>query len=435
MQAAAIDVPHSPVILKVTELLGYGLVGLKGRLSSLPLVDVLKLIDAKGHTGRLLLEDGQRRSILYLEQGQLMFLSCLMDPVHMGLRLAWMGDLPRREYLAWKLAVKQGQKSTTIDFYPGEGVSPEAWQRAFEVALQDEALEIFQWPDGDFEFETGSLSLPPGLQLNRPIETFLQQGIHQAEEWKKLQTQLPGEDVVPAITDFSLPESLVPDAPPTESEWQMLAHVDGRRDLRALAAVSVRSYFHTCESVLALSRKGFVRWTPRPSGNGRTEDAAGRSGEAGRSLLQLLTSKDKGVNAPSVSPISVLAEFENRLLERLEEEAEGGFDARQFLQRQWPSLWTRHPLMDGFPWPGNRVGAFRFEDEVARWEDAEACEEVVLDCLCALQELVEATYQQMEEGLGDKKALQGYRKDYEQVLGGGLPSDVVQELSWLSLAR
>ena len=53
----------------------------------------------------------------------------------------------------------------------------------------------------------------------------------------------------------------------------------------------------------------------------------------------------------------------------------------------------------------------------------------------ALQELVEATYQEMYRALGEKRALQGYRKEYEQVLGSGLPGDVVQELSWVSLAR
>lgn len=420
--------------------MGYGLVGLKGRLSSLPLVDVLKLIETKGHTGRLLLDNGERQSILYLEQGRLVFLSCLMDPVRMGLRLAWMGFLPRREYLAWKLAVRQGKKSTTLDFFPGGGVPPEAWQRAFEAALQDEALDLFAWDDGDFEFETGSLSLPQALRLNLPIESFLQQARQQSEEWKKLQALLPQEELVPAIGDFSNPESLVPDTPPTVSEWQVLAHVDGRRDLRALATVSGRSYFQTCQCIVGLARKGFLRWVrPVRSSSPRSVSEFSpprpRSGEPSRGLFQLLTSKGKAERVPEASPLSVLAEFENLLLDRLEAEVEQEFKAQEFLQRQWPSLWAQHPLVDGLPWPDERVDALRFEERIARWEDAEACEEVVLDCLCALQELVEATYRQMEEWLGEQKALQAYRKDYEQVFGGGLPDEVVQELSWLSLAR
>ncbi len=410
--------------------------GLKGRLSSLPLVDVLKLIDSKGHTGRLSLESDQRRAILYLSAGKLVFLSCLLDPVRVGLRLTWSGHLTRREYLSWKLAVSQKQKSTTVDFYSGETIPPEAWRRVFEVALQDEALELFAWQDGEFEFESCAVSLPPGFELNLPIESFLNQATEQANRWKQIKTLLPQEDLVPAIRDFSASESLVSEATPSESEWQVLAHVDGRRDPRALSSVCCLSYFDTCQSMVELARKGYVHWVPRPRDREPEGESPEPSRETNRGLLQRLTSKEKYAEASlPPSPVSILARFENRLLDRLDDESEEAYDSGQFLNAQWQSLWALHPLIDGFPLPSNRLESFRFEDKVSLWEDPEACEEVVLDCLCALQELVEATYREMQERLGEKKALQGYRKDYEQVLRSDLAADVTHELSWLTLAR
>jgi len=411
-------------------------VGLKGRLSSLPLADVLKLIDSKGHTGQLSIESEGRRSVLYLERGFLIYLSCLMDPLRVGLRLARTGSLPRREYLGWKLAVSRGQKSTTVDFYPGENIPQSAWQEVFDLALQDESLEIFSWQDGEFEFESGTLSLADGLRLNLPIATFLNQAAEQSAGWEQIRSQLPQEDVVPAVVDFTDPDSLVTDAAPSESEWKVLAHVDGRRDLRALSSVSSLSYFATCQGIVALVRKGYVQWAPRPQGGRPQGRTSAPPGEESRGLLQRLTSKERNGKASRPhSPIALLARFENQLLERLENETGREFNPEQFLETQWRSMWVRHPLVDGFPLPGERFQSFHLEDEVSRWEDPPACEEVVLDCLCALQELVEATYRKMEHALGEKKALQGYRKDYEQVLGGGLPDEVVQELSWLSLAR
>ena len=430
-------------------------VELKGRLSSLPLADLLKLINSRGHTGRLALQSEQRTSSLYIDQGKLIFLGCLMDPIRVGLRLACLGHLSRRDLLAWKRAVRQGENTTLLEVYPGPNISPEAWRQAFRIEMQDEGLEIFSWDDGDFEFETGSISLSPGLRLDLAIETYLDESTRQAERWKEIRAQLPKEDEVPVAFDFSVVEKL-PSHPLSEIQWRVLAHVDGRRNLRALSSLAAQSYFDTCLAILELVQKEYVHWAPRPKAYRKPPKMNEQPDHNGKGFFHRLTSKEgplrqpqaRGVEVPSFSsPVSLLTEFENRLLASLQEETNGEFNVEPFLEDQWWQLGSLHPLIDWFPLPADRLCSARFESDVPGWQDDAACNEVVLDSLDALQDLADATFAAMQEHLGDKKALQIHRREHDRLfekLGTGLSEtqdgsspihQAAEQLSLLSLAR
>ena len=138
-----------------------------------------------------------------------------------------------------------------------------------------------------------------------------------------------------------------------------------------------------------------------------------------------------------LSPVAFIGGFENRLLDRLTEEAgaETVFQAEEFLLEHWMALWTDHPLLDGLPLPGDRIEMGSLEQDLLRWDDPEASEEVVLDCLDALQELVGETFEQMLQTWGEKKALQVYRKEYEATFQPDTTAEMMEDLSLLALAR
>lgn len=409
---------------------------LKGRLGSLPLADVLRLIDSKHHAGRLRIQNGDRCSVLYLAGGNVEFSSALMDPVRVGQRLATLGQLPRRELLSWKLAVRRGQKHATAQFHPGPNVSAEAWRRAFAIELENESLELFGWEDGEFEFEAGQLDLDEPLRLGLPIEEYLTEATRKCERWREIRHRLPEGDVVPAIVDFTAEEFPV-GGDVSELEWSVLAHVDGRRDLSAIASLASLSEFEAYQGAAGLVEKRYVQWTLRPPDSAPDEPPEETAKAASPGFFGRLAVRDKpGEDRPVLSPVSLVTQLENRLLDRMEEETgEEAFEAGPFLSRHWRDLCCRHPLLDWFPSPGRRLTSARFEREPALWEDPEACDEVILEGLDALRDLIDATYEEMLRRWGEKKALQLYRKEYEQVFQPEATAEMPPELGLLALAR
>lgn len=408
---------------------------LTGRLSSLPLADVLHLIDSRGLTGKLRLKNGAQTSELYLDRGRLLFTSRMMDPYQVGLHLTHLGHLSRKDLLGWKATLKRGKKQTTADFFPGQDIPEEAWQQALNWVLQDDTLTIFCWNDGEFEFATEAITLPEGLQLNLLLRTYITQATEQVNRWKEAQEKLPVEDVVPSIVDYTRLETVL-EVPLKGAEWKILARINGRRSLQALSCLTGLSALEVCEAVLRLVDKRLVSWVTPPPIQDFPAQIEESLPESGKGLLQRWTSREKGDSqAIPRTAVSAVTLFVNRLLERLAEESPEDFNARPFLQNHWTQLCSHHPLLDWFSCIGAKLQCHRLEEEPSRWEDAEACEEVILEGLNALQELVELIYHEMNGRLGEKKALQTYRREYEQIFRPDAAADMLAQLSLLSLIR
>src|SRR2546422_96158 len=91
------------------------------------------------------------------------------------------------------------------------------------------------WREGYFSFSEGTpTELPADAVVRIPTEALLMEGARRIDEWPRIEGRIPHLGVVPML------------APPQEAsegeldllppEWEMLAMINGVRDVRALAS-------------------------------------------------------------------------------------------------------------------------------------------------------------------------------------------------------
>ena len=150
--------------------------GLKGNVDQLPLLQVLRLLNSNGRTGRIALNDGSHSASIYLRLGSI---------VH-----AEIGD-------------EQGLEAV---------------------------YTLVGWLHGDFSFVPDVEA--PHESITLSTEELLEQAGAKVEEWEVIRDLIPSTDIVFSLSPTRPPGSvaLQPD------EWQVLAHVDGFQTVGGIMA-------------------------------------------------------------------------------------------------------------------------------------------------------------------------------------------------------
>jgi hypothetical protein len=163
---------------------------LGGDLARVSLPDVLELLVAGGQTGRLDLSDGVNTGEIYLQDGSL---------VH---------------------AVSGSQMA------------------------EEAVYSLMAWQRGDFKFVVDAAA--PEMSILMPADELLEKGTKQATEWASIRQAIPGPDTVLGLSPSGSPGGVSLDP----EEWQVLAQVDGVRDVSEIADALALDEF-TASKVLA----------------------------------------------------------------------------------------------------------------------------------------------------------------------------------------
>lgn len=108
---------------------------------------------------------------------------------------------------------------------------------SIERQVEEAALDVLCWKDGSFRF------LPqetPAAVVRRAVEPLLIEAAQRAIVWDRIELLVPHARVVPAFLD--LDPGQLPELRLTAPHWDVLAHIDGERDLVALATVLQREF-------------------------------------------------------------------------------------------------------------------------------------------------------------------------------------------------
>jgi hypothetical protein len=187
---------------------------LGGNLAQVPLVDVLKLLTSSGQTGLLRVADAATTGEIFVQEGNL---------VH---------------------AVSEGQMG----------------ERA--------VYALMAWQRGSFSFAPGVTA--PESSITMPTDRLLDEGSRHAREWREIKRVIPSGDVV-----FRLSASGSSGAVSLEpEEWQVLAKVDGERDVWEIAETLALDELLVSQVLVGLATKGLLELTagrqvgPTPLVNG-----------------------------------------------------------------------------------------------------------------------------------------------------------------------
>jgi len=148
---------------------------LTGNLAQLSLVDILKLLSSGRQTGRLDLTAGPNSGEIYLQDGIIVH---AVSGVQVG---------------------------------------------------EDAIYTLMGWLEGDFNFVAGAA--PSEQSVTIPTEQLMLEGVRRAEEWGDIKSMIPSTGVIFRLSPSGSAGavSLQPE------EWQVLAQVNGARDVAEIA--------------------------------------------------------------------------------------------------------------------------------------------------------------------------------------------------------
>jgi len=257
-------------------------VALEGPLKDLHIQDVFQLLDLGRKSGvlRVTSELRQTAGTVCFERGGVVAAAVGSDPQPLGARLVRTGKITAADLDRARSLQTGGDGRRLGDILVGLGaISRRELERQLKAQIEEAVFELLRWSEGYFRFEEG---VPYHAAVESPVrfptEALLMEAARRIDEWSRIGSKVSHLRLVPRLPEpeaqASDPLDLVP------FEWEVLAAVDGARDLHSLAEVLGRSEFEVARTVYGLTSAGIIV----------LDDPArpGQEAEPGRDLAALL---------------------------------------------------------------------------------------------------------------------------------------------------
>jgi hypothetical protein len=210
--------------------------------------------------------------------------------------------------------------------------------RQLKAQIEETILNLLGWTEGHFRFEEGAIS---EALVDSPVkiatEGLLMESARRLDEWSRIEAKVPHLRVVPRLPPPDSPASGKLDLAPLE--WEVLAAVDGQRDLHALADTLGRSEFDVARTIYTLAAAGVVVLD-----NGATENGRDHGGTLGPVREALGRGEfDKAANAVQEVLRTDPLLPEARRLYGVCQAALGRFRSAAEIWKGWSRLGTRTP--------------------------------------------------------------------------------------------
>jgi Domain of unknown function (DUF4388)/Tetratricopeptide repeat len=234
---------------------------IEGPLRELGIHDVFQLLDLSRKTGLLRVTSELRHNAgtIYFEDGKIIFAEIRSNPHPLGALLLRTGKISEADLeRARDMQQRQGDERRLGEILVSLGaITPRELQRQVRFQVEEVVFEVMSWREGYFSFTEGPLTdVPTEAMVNIPTEALLMEGARRIDEWSRIEGRIPHLGVVPTL------------APPLEGggggldllppEWEMLAMIDGTRDVRGIASELGRSDFEVAKTLFGLESAGII---------------------------------------------------------------------------------------------------------------------------------------------------------------------------------
>ena len=270
---------------------------IEGPLKELGIHDVFQLLDLSRKTGALRVTSELRHNqgTIYFEEGTIVFAEIRSNPHPLGGLLMRTGKITEADLeRARDMQQRQGDKRRLGEILVSLGaITQREVERQVRFQIEEVVFEVMSWNEGYFSFNEERISdVPTEIMVRIPVEALLMEGARRIDEWSRIEGRIPHLGVV---------ASLAPPPPGGDGEldllppeWEVLALIDDRRDVRALASELGRSDFDVAKTLFGLESAGvIVLVDPGTAKRGRPS-AAGEIAELVAKAEQALERRDFG---------------------------------------------------------------------------------------------------------------------------------------------
>jgi hypothetical protein len=233
---------------------------LEGPLKELHIQDVFQLLDLGRKSGvlRVTSELRQTAATISFDRGGVVAAALGSEPDPIGSRLVRVGRITGEQLMQARSLQEGGDRRRLGDILVDLGaISRRELDRQLKAQVEEAVFDLLGWTEGYFRFEEGA---PNHAAVESPVrfptEALLMEAARRLDEWSRIGSTVTHMGVVPRLPppdqNGAEPLDLAP------FEWEVLAAVDGQRDLHALADVLGRSEFEVARTVYGLTAAGVV---------------------------------------------------------------------------------------------------------------------------------------------------------------------------------
>lgn len=237
---------------------------IEGPLAELSIQDVLQLLELAHKTGVLTIRSDRMNdeAIMHFSRGAIVFAVRRRSTRRLGQLLIRAGKLTQRE-LDRALELQRGDPTRRLAEILLEmgSVSEEELERQLRFQMEETIYEVMPWDEGYFKFEERAEIGEQRLLARVRVESMLMEGARRIDEWTRLESKVPSPEAVPSLAAISDREMTPLDL--RSDEWEVLAEIDGVRDVRQIAADLGRSAFDVAKIIYGLVSTGVLEVSER----------------------------------------------------------------------------------------------------------------------------------------------------------------------------
>jgi tetratricopeptide (TPR) repeat protein len=346
---------------------------IEGPLRELGIHDVFQLLDLSRKTGVLRVTSDLRHNAgtVHFLGGAIVYAEIKSNPHQLGTLLVRTGKIGEADLeRARDMQSRQGDPRRLGEILVAIGaLSARELERQMRFQIEEVVFELMSWHEGFFSFNEEPIPEPSADVLVRiPTEAVLMEGARRIDEWSRIEKRVPHLGVVPQIAPQ--PEGGELDLLPPE--WEVLAMIDGVRDVRTIAAELGRSDFDVAKTIFGLESAGVIVLLDVGTGRRERATTTAQLAEVVARAEDALTRRDLAQARADAEQAATLAPQDasvHLLLGRLNV-AEGrpgeAVDALRRALRFDPLMAAAHRVL-GFA----LVASGRFAEAVEQWDQWE----------------------------------------------------------------
>ena len=263
---------------------------IEGPLRELGIHDVFQLLDLSRKTGVLRVTSELRHNAgtIYFDDGAVIYAEIRSNPYPLGGLLLRSGKISEADLeRARDMQARQGDPRRLGEILVAiDAVTPRELQRQVRFQVEEVVFEVMGWREGYFSFTEGPLTdVNTEAMVRISTEALLMEGARRIDEWARIEKRVPHLGVVPTYA----PAAEGGDLDLLPPEWEVLALIDGERDLRTIAATLGRSDFDIAKTLFGLESAGLIVLVdPGTAPRGRTSapDAVALVAEAEEAFVR-----------------------------------------------------------------------------------------------------------------------------------------------------
>ncbi len=233
---------------------------IEGPLRELGIHDVFQLLDLSRKTGALRVTSELRHNAgtINFEEGVIVFATIRTNPHPLGGLLIRTGKITEADLeRARDMQQRQGDKRRLGEILVSLGaITAREMQRQVRFQIEEVAFEIMSWQEGYFSFSEGELTdTPADALVSIPVEALMMEGARRIDEWSRIEKRIPHLGVIPTLAPATTAGGELDLLP---AEWEVLASIDGHRDVRGVAGELGRPDFDVAKTLFGLESAGVI---------------------------------------------------------------------------------------------------------------------------------------------------------------------------------